>query len=299
MELITKIWGLQLDHPEQSVLVSMADHANDDGLGCFPSLPLIAWKTGYSVRQTRRIIKRLISVKLLVPLQFVSGGRNRPTEYFIDVTKGIKKPPFIRPKDLNPADRQALIIKHRQTCQYCGKSGDDFNGPDGKVWNVDRVIPESKGGQYIEGNMVLSCGTCNRSKGAKMAPFERVPSETKRVPSETKRVPSETQKGATTMAPESFNLLTKEKEKEKREAPASPKPVKKPYGELQNVLLTDQEHEKLIERFGGAVVQDKIAALDLAIASKGLKYQSHYATLLNWDRMDRDKQKQKPLVEAF
>jgi len=59
---------------------------------------------------------------------------------------------------------------------------------------------------------------------------------------------------------------------------------KKKYGELLNVLLTDDEHKKLIERMGVKNTQILIFELDMGIASKGYKYKSHYATILNWAR---------------
>ena len=63
------------------------------------------------------------------------------------------------------------------------------------------------------------------------------------------------------------------------------KPVKHRYGEYKNVLLSDDELEKLKERFP----QDwerRIEDLSLGIESKGYKYKSHYAAILSWARRD-------------
>lgn len=60
------------------------------------------------------------------------------------------------------------------------------------------------------------------------------------------------------------------------------KPIKKCYGELQGVKLTDEERDKLIERLGEKAFNVFIFELDTYIASKGEKYKSHYATILNW-----------------
>ena len=65
---------------------------------------------------------------------------------------------------------------------------------------------------------------------------------------------------------------------------------KKRYGNFQKVLLTEDEHEKLIEQFGEIEAEDLITRLDGYIASKGDKYKSHYATMLNWDRKDKKEQ---------
>lgn len=68
--------------------------------------------------------------------------------------------------------------------------------------------------------------------------------------------------------------------------PPPPKPKKKEaekhkYGEHNNVLLTDDEVEKLKVRFGSSYL-DKIDRLSNGIALKGYKYKSHYLAILKW-----------------
>ena len=63
------------------------------------------------------------------------------------------------------------------------------------------------------------------------------------------------------------------------------KELKKKYGEFQNVLLTDHEHEKLQKKFGEET-SVKIETLSRGIESKGYKYKSHYAAILNWDQRE-------------
>lgn len=65
---------------------------------------------------------------------------------------------------------------------------------------------------------------------------------------------------------------------------------KKTYGEFNNVKLTDEDYEKLKEKFPD--YEDKIEALSIGIDSKGYKYKNHYSTILNWDRRDK---KEKPV----
>lgn len=55
------------------------------------------------------------------------------------------------------------------------------------------------------------------------------------------------------------------------------------YGEFKNVKLTDEEYEKLKE----ANLLPYIEKLSSYIASKGKKYKSHYATILNWSRKEQ------------
>ena len=61
---------------------------------------------------------------------------------------------------------------------------------------------------------------------------------------------------------------------------------KREYGEFKNVLLTDDEYKKLEEKNALSQIEN----LSGYLASTGKKYKSHYATILNWERRDKNKQ---------
>ena len=65
------------------------------------------------------------------------------------------------------------------------------------------------------------------------------------------------------------------------------KPVKHKYGEYNNVLLTDEELEKLQAEFPD--LASRIERLSSYVASTGKRYKSHYATIRNWARKDAEK----------
>ena len=60
------------------------------------------------------------------------------------------------------------------------------------------------------------------------------------------------------------------------------------HGFFTNVLLTDDELQKLAEEIPN--YEEYIEKLSQYIESKGKKYKSHYATILMWHRKDREKQ---------
>lgn len=66
--------------------------------------------------------------------------------------------------------------------------------------------------------------------------------------------------------------------------PKLKKPVKHKYGEYQNVLLTDEELQKLQAEYYDSA--ERIERLSSYIASTGKAYKSHYATIRNWARKD-------------
>ena len=68
------------------------------------------------------------------------------------------------------------------------------------------------------------------------------------------------------------------------------KPTKHKYGEYNNVLLTDEELEKLKDEY--IDWNERIERLSSYVASTGKKYKSHYATIRNWARKDQVQQKE-------
>lgn len=172
------VWRYRLPFNQAWVLMALADHADDDGTNCYPAVAYVAWKTGYSDRQVRRVIKELRDIGALIPIE-EGRGPGRPTHYQVHMTDLPVKEPYRRPtKYLSPADRVRLISLYERTCAYCGMPGTATTGPDSQAWHIDRIIPGSKGGTYEDANVALACGTCNRRKGANLAHPTRVPSAT-------------------------------------------------------------------------------------------------------------------------
>ena len=84
----------------------------------------------------------------------------------------------------------------------------------------------------------------------------------------------------------------KEQQKDTKKTPEKHiqerKEGKEKYGTFNNVMLTRKEFDSLKKRFNGKV-EEKINNLSEYVESKGKRYRSHYATILNWSRRD-DKQ---------
>jgi len=64
---------------------------------------------------------------------------------------------------------------------------------------------------------------------------------------------------------------------------------KKEYA--SGVFLTEAEHAKLVDTFTESGAKERIEKLSLYIQSKGKQneYKDHYATILNWERRDKEK----------
>lgn len=64
------------------------------------------------------------------------------------------------PGDITPAQWGALRRQFRGHCAYCGQPGRNFE--------MDHVVPLSRGGTHTSDNVVPACFACNRSKGRKL-----------------------------------------------------------------------------------------------------------------------------------
>ena len=69
------------------------------------------------------------------------------------------------PHQTRALSRKNILLRDRNTCQYCGKilaAGE---------LTLDHVIPRSRGGASTWENLVACCHNCNRKKGS-MLPHE-------------------------------------------------------------------------------------------------------------------------------
>lgn len=70
------------------------------------------------------------------------------------------------------------------------------------------------------------------------------------------------------------------------------KPTKDKYGDF--VKLTDQQHKKLCDDFGQAVIAEYIEKVNNYVGSSGRRYKSHYHTIRNWLSRDNIKTRAEP-----
>jgi len=74
---------------------------------------------------------------------------------------------------------------------------------------------------------------------------------------------------------------------------------KQRYGKFKNVLLTDKERRNLDVELGTRKAEDYIESLSTYLKSKGKRYKSHYATILNWHRRRREEANGKAWSEGL
>lgn len=142
---MSRVWGIELSHSQQSVLLAMAYFADEHGRNCRPSHPRLAWMTGYSERQISRAIRELIDMGTVKVMQL--GTNNRPPIYSILIDQGTTKSPYqaqaafdgqIWDDTLSPQQYQQQIGDDNLSPQT--RNGDDTVSPQSTP-NVDFVTP--------------------------------------------------------------------------------------------------------------------------------------------------------------
>lgn len=88
VKVMGRVWELDLPANEKFVLLALADHADHDGNNVFPGLELIAFKTGYTTQQVRRIERKLEKRGILIAVNRKPGKR---IEYRIDTNIGVTR----------------------------------------------------------------------------------------------------------------------------------------------------------------------------------------------------------------
>lgn len=75
VKVITQVWDADLSRPQLLVMLALADWSDDEGGGVYPSINRLAYKTGYSPRNIRRLMAQLRKSGVLVRVRPPEHGR--------------------------------------------------------------------------------------------------------------------------------------------------------------------------------------------------------------------------------
>lgn len=94
---ISEVWNREVPGPLMLTALALADHADHDGRNTYPSVGLLAWKTGQSRRTVQRHLRALEASGFIEPAGYPNGGHGRATRYHFNFEKVGLKPPHRRP----------------------------------------------------------------------------------------------------------------------------------------------------------------------------------------------------------
>ena len=143
-----KVWELDIPAEQQTVLLALADHAHDDGTSSHPGVRYLAWKVGMSERTVQRVLAVLRDRSIINPVANATGGRGRPTVYFIDIDQAPKKEPFVyeRASTVSPFTGTQRVTEETP---FTGTKGDRLS-PFKRVTGVQRVTESTIKGDKNE-----------------------------------------------------------------------------------------------------------------------------------------------------
>jgi Helix-turn-helix domain len=112
IKLMSAVWEREMSHPQQAILLALADHAHDDGTRIYPSYSRLAWKSGYSKRQVKRIVSDLIASGAI--LRKARGGPRKGTNsYRLDLSIFPLKPQFKWGHPDTTSDQKVVTPRHQ------------------------------------------------------------------------------------------------------------------------------------------------------------------------------------------
>jgi len=107
---------------------------------------------------------------LVLVLKGVASAEEESQAHVHSPRHAIRVPSVIRlleyrriPHQSRALSRKNILLRDRNTCQYCGEVL-----PSGEL-TLDHVIPRSRGGSSTWENLVACCHPCNRRKGNQFA----------------------------------------------------------------------------------------------------------------------------------
>src|ERR1700679_70673 len=97
VRLMAAVFEINLPPAKKIVLLAMADHAQDDGTGCYPSIATLAKKTSMSRRGVQTVMRELEAAHYIASMK-KGGGRALTTNYEITPEKGERDALFAKKK---------------------------------------------------------------------------------------------------------------------------------------------------------------------------------------------------------
>src|SRR5919108_4203378 len=154
------VWNLRLPPMEKLLLLMLSDFADDFGDSIFPAFDTLEQKTGMSRMTVKRTLQKLLTLGLVV-----RTARHTPVSPNFYRIVGVpaldadgdrqKEPQCPQPL------RRAVLYAFNGRCEYCGRYGFVEIGPDGRPWQIERLVSS---GTFVPENVTLACRTCTTKR---------------------------------------------------------------------------------------------------------------------------------------
>jgi hypothetical protein len=156
---MNRSWGSPLHRFVALTIADLVSPHND----CIVSLDHISESTEIPKEDVQEILSSLANTGSLCVTPAREAGRY---EMIFPECEDLCNP--VHPPSERQVFRARIVEAFERKCVHCGREGAELDGPDGRTWTIDRLIPGSIGGTYRLSNVALSCFTCNVQRGNRL-----------------------------------------------------------------------------------------------------------------------------------
>lgn len=118
-----------MTHAQQAILLALADHGQDDGSRIYPSYARVAWKSGYSRRQVKRLVLGLIKLGAIQKIRR-GGPRAGTNSYRLNLDAFPLKKPLEGSDILTPPTVSEVVSPRPPGGDKTGRGGDIAMSPE-------------------------------------------------------------------------------------------------------------------------------------------------------------------------
>lgn len=129
VRLMGLVWEREMSHAQQAVLLALADHGQDDGTRIYPSYARLAWKSGYSRRQVKRLVLGLIKLGAIKRVRR-GGPRAGTNSYRLNLEVFQLKKPLEGGDILTPPRTSEVVSPRPPRGDKTGLGGDIAMSPE-------------------------------------------------------------------------------------------------------------------------------------------------------------------------
>jgi hypothetical protein len=154
--LMARVWQLDLPHNLSWVLMALADHADDQGRNCYPSIGYLSWKCKASERTIQRVLRELEDRRLIQVTWNPDGMSSN--DFRLTLDNGTLKPPYERKRrgrPKNPRQNDTSFSEESITGDMDTPNNGKLVTPVSKTGDT-AVAPEPSGNHHSNHKIGLS-----------------------------------------------------------------------------------------------------------------------------------------------
>ena len=148
LRLMVRVFQLDIPPAKKLVLLAMAEHANNEGSSCYPSIARLMKETSLSRRSVQTLLRELEKAELLVRVGKARGGRSITTKYALNLDKtsvqnSAGRAPFPEPKRAQNLHEKGAKFDQKRECILIEPNTEPFGAVTFVGKSVEKASPNT------------------------------------------------------------------------------------------------------------------------------------------------------------